>query len=216
MAFIGSWSGISLCLRIVNYDASVMLTGKMSTVHPPLRSQWTTASFDFHQMAVHKRTTMLAHCNLKQNTWLCSKQSSFFPFFMHCPLVANRKTRWSIQDHRMFRYKIDHRSAWRLRLFYLNTFVKPNYVRMHQLAADLGLSFELLVRTIFQCWWPLPRTRGRSASASCDRNQFERSQTAFEKCGRSNTISGQRIAEWSHTSCIWHVRLQQTVAFWQK
>ena len=147
MAFIGSWSGISLCLRIVNYDASVMLTGKMSTVHPPLRSQWTTASFDFHQMAVHKRTTMLAHCNSKQNTWLCSKQSSFFPFFMHCPLVANRKTRWSIQDHRMFRYKIDHRSAWRLRLFYLNTFVKPNYVRMHQLAADLGLSFELLVFT---------------------------------------------------------------------
>ena len=57
--------------------------------------EWTTASFDFHQMAVHKRTTMLAHCNLKQN--LCSKQSSFFPF-MHCPLVANRKTRWSIVD----------------------------------------------------------------------------------------------------------------------
>ena len=55
--------------------------------------QWTTASFDFHQMAVHKRTTMLAHCNLKQN--LCSKQSSFFPF-MHCPLVASWKTRWSI------------------------------------------------------------------------------------------------------------------------
>ena len=55
--------------------------------------QWTTASFDFHQMAVHKRTTMLAHCNLKQN--LCSKQSSFFPF-MHCPLVANWKTRRSI------------------------------------------------------------------------------------------------------------------------
>ena len=47
-------------------------------------------------MAVHKRTTMLAHCNLKQNTWLWSKQSSFFPF-MHCPLVANRKTRWSIE-----------------------------------------------------------------------------------------------------------------------
>ena len=46
-------------------------------------------------MAMHKRTTMLAHCNLKQNTWLCSKQSSFFPF-MHCPLVANQKTRWSI------------------------------------------------------------------------------------------------------------------------
>ena len=49
-----------------------------------------------HQMAVHKRTTMLAHCNLIQNTWLCSKQSSFFPF-MHSPLVANWKTRWSIQ-----------------------------------------------------------------------------------------------------------------------
>ena len=57
--------------------------------------QWSTASFDFHQMAVHKRTQMLAHCNLKQNMWLCSKQSSFFPF-MHCPLVANRKTWWSI------------------------------------------------------------------------------------------------------------------------
>ena len=40
--------------------------------------KWTTASFNFHQMAVHKRTTMLAHCNLKQNMWLCSKQSSFF------------------------------------------------------------------------------------------------------------------------------------------
>ena len=38
--------------------------------------QWSTASFDFHQMAVHKRTQMLAHCNLKQNMWLCSKQSS--------------------------------------------------------------------------------------------------------------------------------------------
>ena len=48
-------------------------------------------------MAVHKRTTMLAHCNLKQNMWLCSKQSSFFPF-MHCPLVANQKTWWSIGD----------------------------------------------------------------------------------------------------------------------
>ena len=44
-------------------------------------SQWTTASFNFHQMAVHKRTTMLAYCNLKQNTWLCSKQSSFFSFY---------------------------------------------------------------------------------------------------------------------------------------
>ena len=30
---------------------------------------------------VHKRTTMLAHCNLKQNTWLCLKQSSFFSFY---------------------------------------------------------------------------------------------------------------------------------------
>ena len=39
---------------------------------------------------------MLAHCNLKQNTWLHSKQSSFFPF-VHCPLVANRKTQWSIK-----------------------------------------------------------------------------------------------------------------------
>ena len=58
--------------------------------------KWTTTSFDFHQMAVHKRTTMLAHCNLKQNMWLCSKQSSFFPF-MHCHLVANQKMRWSIE-----------------------------------------------------------------------------------------------------------------------
>ena len=49
-----------------------------------------------HQRAVHKRTTMLAHWNLKQNMWLCSKQSSCFPF-MHCPLVANRKTQWSIE-----------------------------------------------------------------------------------------------------------------------
>ena len=32
-------------------------------------------------MAVHKRKTMLAHCNLKQNMWLCSKQSSFFSFY---------------------------------------------------------------------------------------------------------------------------------------
>ena len=24
---------------------------------------------------------MLAHCNLKQNKWLCSKQSSFFSFY---------------------------------------------------------------------------------------------------------------------------------------
>ena len=58
-------------------------------------TEWTTASFNFQQMAVHKRTTMLAHCYLKQNMWLCSKQSSFFPL-MHCPLVVNRKTRWSI------------------------------------------------------------------------------------------------------------------------
>ena len=43
--------------------------------------QWTTACFNFHQMAVHKRTTILAHCNLKQNMWLCSKQSSFFSFY---------------------------------------------------------------------------------------------------------------------------------------
>ena len=47
-------------------------------------------------IAVHKMTTMLAHCNLKQNTWLCSKQFSFFPL-MHCPLVVNRKTWWSIR-----------------------------------------------------------------------------------------------------------------------
>ena len=47
-----------------------------------------------HQMAVHKRTTMLAHCNLKQNTWLCSKQSSYFSFYA-LPL-ANQKTQWSI------------------------------------------------------------------------------------------------------------------------
>ena len=44
-------------------------------------NQWTTVSFDFHQMAVHKRTTMLAHCNLKQNMCLCSKQSSLFSFY---------------------------------------------------------------------------------------------------------------------------------------
>ena len=30
---------------------------------------------------MHQRTTMLAHCNLKQNSWLCSKQSSFFYFY---------------------------------------------------------------------------------------------------------------------------------------
>ena len=58
-------------------------------------ANWNTASFDFHQMAVHKRTTMLSHCNLKQTMWLCSKPSSFFPF-KHCPLVANRKTWWYI------------------------------------------------------------------------------------------------------------------------
>ena len=34
-----------------------------------------------HQRAVHKRTTMLAHCNLKQNMWLSSKQYSFFSFY---------------------------------------------------------------------------------------------------------------------------------------
>ena len=48
-----------------------------------------------HQMAVHKRTTMLAHRNLKQNMSLCTKQSCFFPF-MYCPLVANQKSQWSI------------------------------------------------------------------------------------------------------------------------
>ena len=56
----------------------------LSKICPSIKcrgAQWTTASFDFHQMAVHKRTTMLAHCNLKQNTWLCSKQSSFFSFY---------------------------------------------------------------------------------------------------------------------------------------
>ena len=46
-----------------------------------LSCEWTTASIDLHQMAVHKRTTMLAHWNLKQNTWLCSKQSSLFSFY---------------------------------------------------------------------------------------------------------------------------------------
>ena len=30
--------------------------------------------------------------------WLCSKRSSFFPF-MHCPLVANRKTQWYANDY---------------------------------------------------------------------------------------------------------------------
>ena len=60
------------------------------------KKQWTTRSFNFHQMAVHKRTTMIAHCNLKQNTWLCSKQSSFFSFYA-LSLAANRKTRWSIE-----------------------------------------------------------------------------------------------------------------------
>ena len=53
-------------------------------------NKWTTTSFDFHQMAVHKRTTMLAHCNLKQNTWLCSKQSSFFSFYA-LPSVGKSK-----------------------------------------------------------------------------------------------------------------------------
>ena len=39
---------------------------------------------------------MLAHCNLKQNMCLCSHHNlAYFPF-MHCPLVANQKTRWSI------------------------------------------------------------------------------------------------------------------------
>ena len=46
-----------------------------------IMEKWTTTSFNFHQMAVHKRTTMLAHCNLKQNMWLCSKQSSLFSFY---------------------------------------------------------------------------------------------------------------------------------------
>ena len=65
-----------------------------------LFSQWTTASFDFHQMAVHKRTTMLAHCNLKQNAWFCSKQSSFFSLYA-LPSGGNWKTRWSIAHHNM-------------------------------------------------------------------------------------------------------------------
>ena len=64
----------------------------------------TTASFDFHQMAVYNRTTMLAHCNLKQNMWLCSQQSSFISFYalpsggklkdavVHCSIVV--PTQW--------------------------------------------------------------------------------------------------------------------------
>ena len=61
--------------------STVSQSGNFKTFVLSQSSQWTTASFDFHQRAVHKRTTMLAHCNLKQNTWLCSKQSSFFSFY---------------------------------------------------------------------------------------------------------------------------------------
>ena len=35
-----------------------------------------------HLRAVHKRYTMLAHCNLKQNMCFCSKQSSLFSFYV--------------------------------------------------------------------------------------------------------------------------------------
>ena len=73
--------------------------------------QWTTASFDFHQLAVHKRTTILAHCNLKQNTWLHSKVSSFFPF-MHCPLVSNRKTQWSIVTNTKIKKTLIHTNRY--------------------------------------------------------------------------------------------------------
>ena len=55
--------------------------GGIVLTQPRYIIEWTTASFDFHQMAVHKRTTILAHCNLKQITWLCSKQSNFFSFY---------------------------------------------------------------------------------------------------------------------------------------
>ena len=34
-----------------------------------------------HQRAVHKRWTMLTHCNLKQNMCASSKQSSLFSFY---------------------------------------------------------------------------------------------------------------------------------------
>ena len=66
--------------------------------------QWTTASFDFHQMAVHKRTTMLAHCNLKQNTWLCSKQSCFFSFYA---LPSDGKLK-DVVVHCLLKLKIIH------------------------------------------------------------------------------------------------------------
>ena len=71
-------------------------------VYPFSAFQWTTASFDFHQMPVHKRTTMLAHCNLKQNTQLCSKQSSFFSFYA-LPSGGKSKDHWSISK-RNFRF----------------------------------------------------------------------------------------------------------------
>ena len=56
--------------------------------------KWTTTSFDFHQMAVHKRKTMLAHCNLKQNMFLCSKQSSLFSFYAQ-PSGGKLKDVWA-------------------------------------------------------------------------------------------------------------------------
>ena len=48
-----------------------------------------------HQRAVHKRLTMLAHCN-KSKICVCVQNNlAYFPF-LRCSLVANRKTRWSI------------------------------------------------------------------------------------------------------------------------
>ena len=64
--------------RIESLNLLYKLEATQANIFNAILTQWTTASFDFHQTAVHKRTTMLAHCNLKQNMWLCSKQSSFF------------------------------------------------------------------------------------------------------------------------------------------
>ena len=59
--------------------------------HSRLFSQGTTASFNFHQMAVHKRTTMLAHCNLKK---ICGCLQNNLAFFLLCTALW-----WQIKRH---------------------------------------------------------------------------------------------------------------------
>ena len=107
--------------------------------------QWTTASFDFPTEGSAKKVKMLAHCNLKQNMCLCSKQSSLFYFYA---LPSGGKSKDAVVHYlelSVFSFSLKNGPVDSKQIFYIKVYRRldsnPNYSFVSSFVSLNWLSF---------------------------------------------------------------------------